>query len=187
MNVNWFKNPDNIVFISMEEFIKRFERELKISNLRNQIEIFRGNPNPGGQILVGGNHTSIRLFLPRLIFTDRIQKDDNIWVYMGKNFPCYCIDKTEPWREKAYFFFTHEECEYYPCHEMKNSEPINCLFCFCPLYCLGKKCGGNYTYCGNIKDCSECMIPHLPDSYGYIMNKYNSIVEAISKYENNEF
>lgn len=186
MNANWFKNQDNVLIVSINDFIESYEKELKISNLRNQIERFRENPIPEGQILIGGNHTSIRLLSPSLTFAEHIDQGENVWVYMGKNSPCYCLDKTEPWRDKAYFFFSHRECEYYPCHQVKYSEQFNCLFCFCPLYCLGKKCGGNYNYFGDMKDCSKCMVPHLPDSYGYIMNKYSDIIAALSKMEGEE-
>lgn len=179
MNVNWFKNPNNIVYMDVDDFISRFEKDLKISNLKNQIEFFRQNPRPEGKVIIGGNQTSIRIFSPKLTFKDRIEKDENVWIYLGENHPCYCLEKTEPWRDKAYFFFTHKECEFYPCHEINDSDRFNCLFCFCPLYFLGKHCGGNYSYYGNVKDCSKCMIPHLQDSYGYIMSKFNDIVEAM--------
>ena len=39
-----------------------------------------------------------------------------------------------------YKFFSHKQCEYYPCHPL---DEINCLFCYCPLYIL-KDCKGNY-------------------------------------------
>ena len=43
-------------------------------------------------------------------------------------------------------FFQNRACEYFPCHEGIPEESFNCLFCFCPLYTLGKQCGGNWTY-----------------------------------------
>ena len=49
-----------------------------------------------------------------------------------------------------YKFFSHKQCEYYPCHQL---DEINCLFCYCPLYIL-KDCKGNYKLIGDIKDCS---------------------------------
>ena len=42
-----------------------------------------------------------------------------------------------------YKFFSHTACEFYPCHEMPSGEELNCLFCYCPLYCLGDSCGGD--------------------------------------------
>ena len=44
-----------------------------------------------------------------------------------------------------YDFFQNKECEYFPCHKNADKESFNCLFCYCPLYCLGDKCGGNFT------------------------------------------
>lgn len=65
----------------------------------------------------------------------------------------------------------NKECEFFPCHNTNN---LNCLFCFCPLYYLN--CEGNYTMTRNgIKDCSNCMIPHVENGYDYIINK---IIEA---------
>ena len=66
-------------------------------------------------------------------------------------------------------FFCNKDCEYYPCH--KDIEDINCLFCFCPLYPF-KDCKGNYSLInGSIKDCSECVIPHVEDNYDYIIKR----------------
>ena len=42
-------------------------------------------------------------------------------------------------------FFQDRECRFFPCHKGVAEEEFNCLFCYCPLYTLGKKCGGNYT------------------------------------------
>ena len=56
-----------------------------------------------------------------------------------------------------YKFFQNNKCEYFPCHKIDDTENFNCLFCYCPLYALGDKCGGNFKYLndGKIKDCSE--------------------------------
>ena len=45
--------------------------------------------------------------------------------------------------ECRYSFVQHKECEFFPCHETAHPEDFNCLFCYCPLYTLGSKCGGN--------------------------------------------
>lgn len=68
----------------------------------------------------------------------------------------------------SYKFFTNKECEFYPCH---NTDRINCLFCFCPLYKY-KDCGGNFVILDNgIKDCSNCNLPHSEKGYDYIIQK----------------
>ncbi|MBR5229379.1 MAG: cysteine-rich small domain-containing protein [Firmicutes bacterium] len=77
-----------------------------------------------------------------------------------------------------YKFHQHKECEFFPCHETKDVENFNCLFCYCPLYALGGKCGGNFKYMeGDIKDCSACLLPHRRKNYDYIMSKYGEILE----------
>ena len=40
-----------------------------------------------------------------------------------------------------YDFFQHKQCEYFPCHAGADPETFSCLFCYCPLYCLGENCG----------------------------------------------
>ena len=48
-----------------------------------------------------------------------------------------------------YKFFQNRECEYFPCHKTNDPEHFNCLFCFCPLYALGERCGGGLQYTEN--------------------------------------
>lgn len=69
-----------------------------------------------------------------------------------------------------YRFFRNNECEYFPCHKIKNDENFNCLFCFCPLYFL-EECGGNHMLNNGIKDCTNCLIPHSEKGYDYIVDK----------------
>jgi len=72
-----------------------------------------------------------------------------------------------------YKFFSHKECEFFPCHKTDNADNFNCLFCYCPLYSI-KDCGGNYSILDNkIKDCSKCMLPHKRGNYDYIILKLN--------------
>ena len=86
------------------------------------------------------------------------------------------------WMGKHYSFFCNKECEYFPCHKTNHPEDFNCLFCYCPLYTLGDKCGGNFRYTeSGIKDCTECMLPHKRENYGYIIGKYEEIMEKARK------
>ena len=63
------------------------------------------------------------------------------------------------WYGKGYSFFTNTACEYFPCHPVPEGTEFNCLFCYCPLYVLGRDCGGNFTYLENgRKDCSNCLL-----------------------------
>ena len=81
-----------------------------------------------------------------------------------------------------YDFFQHRDCEYFPCHKGANSEHFSCLFCYCPLYALGDKCGGNFTYTeGGIKDCSGCLIPHRRENYLKVMEKLDAVMELAKK------
>ena len=85
-------------------------------------------------------------------------------------------------KTENYKFFQHRECEFFPCHEVRSEETFNCLFCYCPLYALGDRCGGNFSYTENgIKDCSKCALPHSPGGFDYIMDKFNEIVEIAKR------
>lgn len=91
------------------------------------------------------------------------------------------------WEGKHFSFFTNKECEYYPCHKVSEGMEFNCLFCYCPLYALGRDCGGNFTYHENgIKDCSKCILPHKRESYGYITKRYADIAAALARREKEE-
>ncbi|MBK5254075.1 MAG: cysteine-rich small domain-containing protein [Peptostreptococcaceae bacterium] len=84
------------------------------------------------------------------------------------------------WKGKHFSFFQNKECEYFPCHKTDKPEDFNCLFCYCPLYALGDKCGGDFTITEDgIKDCSNCMLPHVKDNYAYIKGKYSEILDLV--------
>lgn len=81
-----------------------------------------------------------------------------------------------------YDFFQHKDCEYFPCHKGMDEARFNCLFCYCPLYALGDRCGGNFHYLPNgIKDCSQCLRPHRRENYGAIMKEMSQIIELAKK------
>ncbi len=81
-----------------------------------------------------------------------------------------------------YKFYSHKECEFFPCHKNGNEESFNCLFCYCPLYALGRECGGNFNYTENgIKDCTNCLIPHGKGSYDYVMSKMKLLMEMVKE------
>lgn len=88
---------------------------------------------------------------------------------------------------KNYTFFSHRECEFFPCHETNRPEEFNCLFCYCPLYVLGENCGGNYSYTdAGIKDCSACMIPHRRENYGKITGRFEELAKLARGDDSNE-
>ncbi len=77
-----------------------------------------------------------------------------------------------------YKFFSNTKCEYFPCHKTNDPENFNCLFCYCPLYALKDKCGGNFRYTEKgIKDCTNCTLPHQRKNYDYIIGKFKEIME----------
>ena len=86
-------------------------------------------------------------------------------------------------RDEMHFsFYQNRACEYFPCHDGVAEEDFNCLFCYCPLYALGKKCGGacQYTEQGN-KDCSACVFPHVRGNYNAVLARYEQIMEVVKR------
>lgn len=74
------------------------------------------------------------------------------------------------------FFFQNKECPYFPCHKDVKLDEFNCMFCYCPLYMLGTKCGGNYKILDNgIKDCSDCTVCHGINASKIVMGKFEII------------
>ncbi len=84
--------------------------------------------------------------------------------------------------KEDYKFFQHKKCEYFPCHKTNDPDNFNCLFCYCPLYMLKDKCGGNFIMNNGIKDCSNCLIPHSPGGYDYIMSKMKEVIKKGSDF-----
>lgn len=74
--------------------------------------------------------------------------------------------------------FQHRNCEFFPCHKGVPDEDFNCLFCYCPLYLLKDKCGGNFSYAHGIKDCSGCTRPHDKNSFDFVMSKVPLLMEG---------
>lgn len=88
--------------------------------------------------------------------------------------------------EFSYRFYTNHDCKFLPCHETKDIENFNCLFCYCPLFMMEEKCGGNFEYKDGVKDCSNCKIPHNPKGYDYINEKLGEYIanQAIERLTN---
>lgn len=80
-----------------------------------------------------------------------------------------------------YKFFNNSKCEFFPCHETVKPEEFNCLFCYCPLYMMEERCGGNYKYTPHgIKDCSNCLLPHVKDvGYDHVQKKMMDVIEQV--------
>lgn len=79
-------------------------------------------------------------------------------------------------------FFQNLDCEYFPCHEGATPETFSCMFCYCPLYALGDRCGGNFRYTAQgVKDCSACLRPHQRENYEDICGKLRQVMEMVKK------
>ena len=79
-------------------------------------------------------------------------------------------------------FFQNRRCRYFPCHVGVDEGDFNCLFCYCPLYALGKRCGGDWRYTpkGN-KNCAACAFPHRRENYEKIIARYAEIMEVVRR------
>lgn len=86
------------------------------------------------------------------------------------------------WEDKHYAYFQNRECECFPCHQGTDPENFNCLFCYCPLYALGDRCGGAFRYTeSGCKSCEECQIPHKRENYGRIIERFQEIAELVKR------
>jgi len=88
------------------------------------------------------------------------------------------------WHDKHYAFFSHRECEAFPCHPIDDTDNFNCLFCYCPLYTLGGECGGSPEFFQDgLKNCTNCELPHERDNYGVIIAKLQDVMRKMKKNE----
>ena len=61
-------------------------------------------------------------------------------------------------------------------------EDFSCLFCYCPLYTLGRKCGGNWHYTEKgIKSCGDCSFPHHSGNYECVISRFEEIMAVVRK------
>ena len=82
--------------------------------------------------------------------------------------------------QERYRFFQHRACEFFPCHEGVEEEQFSCLFCYCPLYALGKSCGGAFRYTEDgVKDCSGCAFPHRRENYDRVIDRFQDIAALV--------
>jgi len=75
--------------------------------------------------------------------------------------------------EASHRFFSNKACMFFPCHHQVEGD-FNCLFCYCPLYPLGEKCGGTFRWAIHkdikLKICSDCHLPHTPEYFDTVQN-----------------
>ena len=91
----------------------------------------------------------------------------------GQNF---CSVVTEERRYTDVFGVTkYRRAEILPVSARRGSTPVS-------LYTLGDGCGGNFRILSNdIKDCSECTLPHSEQGYAYITDRFEKIRQAEKK------
>lgn len=84
--------------------------------------------------------------------------------------------------KQSYRFMQNRQCEYFPCHKGIAEEDFNCLFCYCPLYTLGRKCGGNFYYTTQgRKSCADCTFPHHEKNYERVVARYEEIAAVAAR------
>ncbi len=82
-------------------------------------------------------------------------------------------------QSQNYKFFQNTKCENFPCHKIEKLEDFNCLFCYCPLYFLGEKCGGNFYFTNSgIKSCKNCNFPHKRENFDEINLRLKEILKS---------
>lgn len=79
-------------------------------------------------------------------------------------------------------FIQNRDCEYFPCHPGADPATFSCLFCYCPLYVLGDRCGGSFSYTREgIKDCTGCLRPHCRENYAGICQQLAEVIDMVKK------
>ena len=85
---------------------------------------------------------------------------------------------------KHYQFFQNRECEYFPCHKDVEEKDFNCLFCYCPLYTLGEKCGGNFLYTETgVKGCVNGSFPHKRENFSALIKRFPELCSLAARRE----
>ena len=81
-----------------------------------------------------------------------------------------------------YSFTQNRRCAYFPCHAGVSAADFNCLFCYCPLYALGTRCGGNFAYTeSGVKDCKNCAFPHVRENYKAVLARFPEIAALAAR------
>ncbi len=84
-------------------------------------------------------------------------------------------------------FFQNRACPYFPCHRGIEEKDFNCLFCYCPLYMLGRGCGGDWCFnAKGYKSCADCTFPHRPENYDRVLSRCRDIMAVIARADGSE-
>ena len=80
-----------------------------------------------------------------------------------------------------YKFFQNKKCEYFPCHKGIPEEDFNCLFCYCPLYTLGKSCGGNCEFLEKWSQIlHEMWFSASANNYDKVISRFQEIIAVMA-------
>ena len=91
MNINWFRDEDNLVYINAEKDLHRLEVQLQLPGLEEAATELYRNPTAEGLTLRGPRRTTARLFIPDLLFGKHIEMGENVFLYRGDMVECYVI------------------------------------------------------------------------------------------------
>ena len=91
MNINWFRDEDNLVYINAEKDLHRLEVQLRLPGLEEAATMRHANPTPERLTRRGERGTTARLFIPDLLFGKHIEMGENIFLYRGDMLECYVI------------------------------------------------------------------------------------------------
>ncbi len=79
-------------------------------------------------------------------------------------------------------FFQNRGCGSFPCHKGVEEAEFNCLFCYCPLYALGDRCGGSFHYTEKgVKSCVDCAFPHRRANYERLLARWPELAELTKR------
>ena len=198
LNLTWIKNPDHVSYCKENEVLPRLARELGIADPphggggkseREETYHFEAvHPQPDLPGAGGDGGERVDLYggaMPRLLSVYPLGGDKR--ELTQREGDTVMGEQKKYWEGKHFAFYTNKECEYYPCHPVPEGTEFNCLFCYCPLYMLGRKCGGNFTYLeSGVKDCSECLVPHRRENYGFIADSFQKIAGEMAEREKKE-
>ena len=91
MNIHWFENEDNLVYINAEKDLTQLERQLQLPGLVTAATELHNHPTKEGYSLKGPRRTTGRLMIPDLIFGTHIEMGENVFLYRGEMVECYVI------------------------------------------------------------------------------------------------
>ena len=91
LRLDWLKQDENVSYVDANTFIPNYAKETGIPDLLRQIIEFVESPVKEGKTIIGTRHTSLRLFIPNLMFDEHIDMGENPWLYSGDMYPAYCI------------------------------------------------------------------------------------------------